>query len=120
MIQTIIRNIVFNAIKFTHKGGKVILSARATTGNYLEISIQDTGTGMSRYMVENLFRIDVKTSRKGTDGELSTGLGLLLCKEFVEKHGGKIWVESEEADMLAGKSGGSTFYFTVPIYKSTD
>ena len=120
MIQTIIRNIVFNAIKFTHKGGKVILSARATTGNYLEISIQDTGTGMSRYMVENLFRIDVKTSRKGTDGELSTGLGLLLCKEFVEKHGGKIWVESEEANLLAGKSGGSTFYFTVPIYKSTD
>jgi signal transduction histidine kinase len=120
MIQTIIRNIVFNAIKFTHKGGKVILSARATTGNYIEIAIQDTGTGMSRYMVENLFRIDVKTSRKGTDGELSTGLGLLLCKEFVEKHGGKIWVESEEANLLAGKSGGSTFYFTVPIYKSTD
>jgi len=73
----------------------------------IEIAIRDTGIGMSQTMVDNLFRIDIKTSREGTDGEPSTGLGLILCKEFIEKHGGKIWVESE-----VGK--GSTFYFTLP------
>ena len=120
MTQTIIRNLVFNAIKFTHKGGKVSLSAKATTDNFIEISIQDTGTGMSQFMVENLFRIDVKTSRKGTEGEPSTGLGLLLCKEFVEKHGGKIRVESKEANLLADTAGGSTFYFTLPVYNAPE
>jgi signal transduction histidine kinase len=75
---------------------------------------------MSQFMVENLFRIDVKTSRKGTNGEPSTGLGLLLCKEFVEKHGGKIRVESKEANLLADKAGGSTFYFTLPVYNAPE
>ena len=107
MLQTIIRNLVSNAIKFTSKGGKVSLTAKAISDNNIEISIKDTGIGMSSELVDNLFRIDVKTNRQGTEGEPSTGLGLLLCKEFVEKHGGKIWVESEE-----GK--GSTFHFTIP------
>jgi len=62
---------------------------------------------MNQEMVGNLFQVDINTSRKGTDNEPSTGLGLIICKEFVEKHGGKLWVESEE-----GK--GSTFYFTLP------
>jgi PAS domain S-box-containing protein len=109
MIQTVIRNLVFNAIKFTHKGGKISILAKAATDKSIEISIQDNGIGMSQTMIENLFRIDVQTNRKGTEGELSTGLGLLLCKEFIEKNGGRIWVESEE-----GK--GSTFYFTLPVY----
>jgi signal transduction histidine kinase len=76
----------------------------------VQISIKDTGIGISPVMVGDLFRIDVKTGRRGTDGESSTGLGLLLCKEFVEKHGGKIWVESEEGR-------GSNFSFTMPIQR---
>ena len=107
---TIVRNLVSNAIKFTHKGGNVLISAFAGTDREIRISIRDTGIGMDQQMIDNLFRIDVKTNRKGTDGELSTGLGLLLCKEFVEKHGGLLRVESEE-----GK--GSVFYFSLPSHQ---
>ena len=107
ILQTVIRNLTSNAVKFTHKGGKVILSAKATNDKSIEISIKDSGIGLSQKMIENLFRLDVQTGRKGTEGEPSTGLGLLLCKEFVEKHGGTIWVESE-----VGK--GSVFYFIIP------
>ena len=106
--QTIMRNLVSNAIKFTNKGGSISVSASATNEGLVQISIKDTGIGISPVMVGDLFRIDVKTGRRGTDGESSTGLGLLLCKEFVEKHGGKIWVRSEE-----GK--GSDFCFTMPL-----
>lgn len=73
----------------------------------VEISVRDVGIGMTRELIDNLFRIDVDTSRKGTDGEPSSGLGLLLVKEFVEKNGGKLRVESE-----VGK--GSVFAFTIP------
>ena len=107
MLQTVIRNLVSNAIKFTTRKGKISLLAKTGKNNHVEISVRDTGIGMSREMVDNLFRPDVKTSRPGTENEPSTGLGLLLCKEFVEKQGGKIWVESE-----VGK--GSAFYFTIP------
>ena len=110
ILQTVIRNLVSNAVKFTLKGGKISLSAITTGDKSVEISIKDTGIGMNSAMVDNLFRLDVQTNRKGTEGEHSTGLGLLLCKEFVEKHGGKLWVESEE-----GK--GSTFAFSLPINK---
>ena len=109
ILQTVIRNLVSNAVKFTPKGGKISVSAEATSDKGVQISIKDTGIGMSPKMVDNLFRLDVQTNRKGTEGEPSTGLGLMLCKEFVEKHGGKIWVESEEGN-------GSTFYFTLPYY----
>jgi signal transduction histidine kinase len=94
-------------VKFTLTGGKVNLSAKTTTDSNIEISVQDSGIGMSQKLLGDLFKLDVKTSRKGTSGEPSTGLGLLLCKEFIEKHGGQIWAESE-----VGK--GSTFYFTLP------
>ncbi len=109
MLQTVIRNLVSNAVKFTPRGGKVSIMAKSTVENYIEISIKDSGIGMNRKMIDNLFRLDIKTNRKGTDGEPSTGLGLLLCKEFVEKHGGRLWVESEEKK-------GSTFYFTIPAW----
>ncbi len=107
MLQSVIRNLVSNAVKFTAKGGSINLSAKSAGDNNVEIAIKDSGIGMSSKMVDNLFRVDVRTKRKGTEGEPSTGLGLLLCKEFVEKQGGKIRVESEE-----GK--GSVFYFTIP------
>ena len=108
MIQTIIRNLISNALKFTPKGGKVNLSAKASGNQFIEIAIKDSGIGMSLVLIGNLFRIDLKTNRLGTDNEPSAGLGLLLCKEFVEKLGGKIWVKSE-----VGK--GSTFSFSIPM-----
>jgi PAS domain S-box-containing protein len=107
MLASTIRNLASNAVKFTTKGGKVTIAAKTIPGNSVEISFMDTGIGMNSKTVADLFRIDVQTNRKGTENEPSSGLGLLLCKDFVEKHGGKLWVESEE-----GK--GSVFYFTIP------
>jgi PAS domain S-box-containing protein len=107
MLQTVIRNLVSNAVKFTPKGGKVDVLARPSAHGAVEVLISDSGIGLSTGMMRNLFRIDEQTNRTGTEGEPSTGLGLILCKEFVERQGGKIWVESEE-----GK--GSTFFFTIP------
>ena len=106
MFESLMHNLIFNAVKFTPKGGKISIAAKPMPDNSVEISIKDTGIGMNKNMVENLFRLDMQTNRKGTEGEPSTGLGLIICKDFVEKHGGKIWVESEE-----GK--GTTFYFTL-------
>jgi signal transduction histidine kinase len=109
MIKTVIRNLVSNAIKFTPKGGKITISATHEENNTSVIAVKDSGIGMTNAMVYNLFRLDSKSGRRGTEGESSNGLGLLLCKEFIEKHGGRIWVESEE-----GK--GSVFYFTIPYH----
>jgi PAS domain S-box-containing protein len=107
MLESTIRNVALNAVKFTSKGGKITISARSASRNSIEISIRDTGIGMNREILDKLFRIDEHISRLGTEGEASTGLGLLLSKDFIEKHGGRIWAESEE-----GK--GSTFFFTFP------
>ncbi|MBA4323333.1 MAG: hypothetical protein C0408_11005, partial [Odoribacter sp.] len=107
MLETIIRNLVSNAVKFTPAGGKVSVSAFPAAENAIEIKISDTGIGMPPELKSRLFMLNEMTSRKGTEGEASSGLGLLLCKEFIEKHEGKIWVES-----IAGK--GSTFRFTIP------
>jgi signal transduction histidine kinase len=107
MFRTILRNLITNAIKFTHRGGKVIVNA-VIYKNILEVSVSDNGIGMSSDKMEKLFRIDANLTSRGTDDEKGTGLGLFLCKEFVEKHGGKIWAESEE-----GK--GSTFKFIIPL-----
>ena len=109
MLASTIRNLASNAVKFTLKGGKVTIAAKSVPGHSVEISIRDTGIGMNHEMVHDLFRLDVQTNRRGTENEPSSGLGLLLCKDFVEKHGGKLWVESEE-----GK--GSAFYVTIPYH----
>jgi signal transduction histidine kinase len=113
MLQTIIRNLVSNAIKFTPRGGQITLCGKANASKNIEIAITDNGIGMSPLLVEQLFRIDIQTGRRGTEDEPSMGLGLLLCKDFIEKHGGKIWVESIE-----GK--GSTFIFTIPYEGKSD
>jgi len=106
MISTVIRNLVSNAIKFTDNGNVTIFSELKE--DYLIISITDTGIGMEKEAINKLFKIEDVISTKGTSGEKGTGLGLILCKEFAEKNGGKIWVESE-----VGK--GSKFSFTLPI-----
>jgi PAS domain S-box-containing protein len=107
MLESVVRNLASNAVKFTNKGGKVLISGRSVNDNLVEISIKDTGIGMNPEMLDKLFRIDEFTCRQGTDGEPSTGLGLILCKDFIDRHGGKIWAESTEGM-------GSTFYFTLP------
>ncbi|MHB8929849.1 MAG: sensor histidine kinase [Melioribacteraceae bacterium] len=106
MLDTILRNLISNAIKFTNNGGTVKVSAD-DTGEMVLVKVSDNGIGLSKVDLEKLFRIDVKNSDIGDSREKGTGLGLILCKEFAEKHNGKIWAESE-----VGK--GSTFSFTLP------
>ncbi len=110
MLSTVLRNLISNALKFTREGGEVVISAQHNPEDIL-VSIQDNGIGIAPEMTEALFRINTNVSTPGTNNEKGTGLGLILCKEFVAKHGGRIWVESEE-----GK--GSTFSFTLP--RNTD
>ncbi len=108
MINSIVRNLISNAVKFTPRSGYITIFSKNIDDNKVEIYVQDTGIGMSEDFKKKLFRIDEQTSRTGTEGEASTGLGLLLCKEFVEKHAGIIKIESEE-----GK--GSIFSFTMKL-----
>ena len=110
MFETMIRNLVSNAVKFTPKGGRVSISAQPASEGYVEISVRDNGIGMSKHIISNLFNIDTPTNRKGTEGERSTGLGLIICRDFIEQHGGKIRVHSEE-------SKGSTFSFSLATSK---
>jgi PAS domain S-box-containing protein len=107
MIKTILRNLVSNALKFTNNGGTINVSSEENSEN-VTISISDNGVGIKPENITKLFNISEVITTKGTAEETGTGLGLLLCKEFVEKHGGKIWVESE-----VGK--GSEFKFTLPM-----
>ena len=110
MIESVIRNLISNAIKFTPKGGQIEINASETEFNTVAVSVKDDGIGMNESILQKLFSLSAKINRKGTEGELSSGLGLILCKELIEKQGGKIWAESVE-----GK--GSTFYFTMPFVK---
>ncbi len=106
MLKTIIRNLISNAIKFTKSGGYVTLSAVMAKDNLL-ITVKDNGVGISSDDLVLLFDEGSNPSKHGTANEKGTGLGLILCKEFVEKHGGSIWVESLEGQ-------GSVFSFTIP------
>lgn len=109
MVTMIIRNLLSNAIKFTKENGEVRISSESI-GSYEEITVTDTGVGIKEDNTKKLFRIDIHHSTLGTLKEVGTGLGLILCKEFAERNGGKIWVESE-----FGK--GSDFKFTLPKTK---
>ena len=109
-LSTILRNLLTNAIKFTHPNGIITVTSRELK-DCIEISINDTGIGMNSKTLESLFRIDSKSSRVGTNNETGTGLGLILCKEFVEKQGGTITATSEVGF-------GSTFTFTLPQARS--
>ncbi len=106
-MKTVLRNLINNAIKFTHKNGKIVITSLILETHY-QISVEDTGVGMSDEVVSNLFDITQKTSTLGTENEKGTGLGLMLCKDLVEKNNGQIWVESKS-------NKGSKFSFTIPI-----
>jgi two-component system, sensor histidine kinase and response regulator len=106
MLLTIIRNLITNAIKFSNNGDSIFINAKESNG-FIIVNITDTGIGMDEKMVKGLFNIASKSKSQGTANEPGTGLGLILCKEFVEKHGGSIWVESTEGI-------GSSIYFSLP------
>ncbi|HCY41723.1 MAG TPA: hypothetical protein DHV48_10265 [Prolixibacteraceae bacterium] len=107
MIGSVLQNLVTNAIKFTERGGNVNVNAILESDN-LNFTVSDTGIGMNDDQINKLFRLDKSSSSRGTDDESGTGLGLIICKEFIEAHRGKIWVES-----VLGK--GSNFCFTIPV-----
>jgi signal transduction histidine kinase len=96
MLQIIIHNLLTNALKFTKEGGQVSLEASKNEQGNSHIAIRDTGIGMPNSLIAQLFQLDGHANRPGTKGESSTGLGLLVCKEFAEKQGAKLWVESQE------------------------
>ena len=106
MLATVLRNLLSNAVKFTRPGGQITLSAKSTDLGWA-IAVRDNGVGISPENQAKLFRIDVSPSTAGTQDEQGTGLGLILCKEFVEKHGGQLHVESTPGQ-------GSTFSFNIP------
>jgi PAS domain S-box-containing protein len=106
MINTVLRNLISNAIKFTKSGGEILISV-IEKPDEITVSVKDSGIGIPAGRIDKLFRIDENYSTPGTNNEKGTGLGLILCKEFVEKHNGQIWAESE-----VGK--GSVFSFTLP------
>ena len=107
MVKTVILNLLNNALKFTHKGGNIIIDTCLKVG-YVQISVMDNGVGIPSSNIENLFKVNRTYSTLGTSNEKGTGLGLIICKDFVENNGGKIWVDS-----ILDK--GSKFSFTLPV-----
>jgi signal transduction histidine kinase len=107
MVRTVIRNLISNAIKFTPAHGKIEISSKQKNG-MVQVTVGDTGVGIAKERLDKIFALDQKSSTMGTAGERGTGLGLPLCREMIEKCGGKIWVESVPGE-------GSNFHFTLPI-----
>jgi signal transduction histidine kinase len=107
MVVTILRNLLLNAIKFSTKGDTINISTTEANG-YLQFAIEDQGIGMSKEILDNLFKLEFNISQSGTSGEKGTGLGLQICRDFVNLNHGKIWAKSEP-----GK--GSIFFFTMPV-----
>jgi len=111
MISTILRNLISNAIKFTRENGTIKIYGQKYDHNYFQITVEDNGVGISPENIDKLFRIDSHYTTVGTTNEQGTGLGLIICKEFIEKHNGKIWVESQLGI-------GTKFHFTLPYSKN--
>jgi PAS domain S-box-containing protein len=109
MISAVLRNLISNAIKFTKTEGSVIISV-VENNNNLIFSISDNGVGIEQERIEKLFQLTENYSTLGTEKEKGTGLGLILCKDFIEKHNGKIWVDSKIEK-------GTTINFSIPIFK---
>ena len=111
MLETVLRNLTGNAIKFTPRGGKVMLAAHGYSANgsagFVSVSVKDTGVGISQADIAKLFRIDTQHSTPGTEKEPGSGLGLIICREMVERNEGKIWAESKLGQ-------GTTIEFTIP------
>jgi signal transduction histidine kinase len=112
MVETIIRNLLSNAIKFSNPSGKIIIRT-IQQNQFTRVDIIDNGIGIHEEDFRKIFKIDEHTNVVGTGNEKGTGLGLILCKEFVERNGGKIWFESTINE-------GSTFYFTIPIISENE
>jgi len=109
MTETILRNLISNALKFTYPNGTVSVSSEPYN-DFVVIKVIDTGVGIKTENLSELFKVDKVQSTRGTAKETGTGLGLILCKELMERQYGKIWVESKEDE-------GTTFYFTLPAEK---
>jgi len=107
MIDTVIRNLISNAIKFTETDGEVTIHSKKTLDD-ITISINDTGVGIEPKRIETIFSVEKNKSTPGTSKESGTGLGLMICKEFIDQHGGRIWIESK-----LGK--GSEISFAIPL-----
>jgi two-component system sensor histidine kinase/response regulator len=107
MINTVIRNLLSNSLKYTAKGGTVKISSEIT-GDKAKITVSDTGVGIQEENLDKLFRIDVNYSTRGTEDEEGTGLGLILCREFIHKNKGELGVKSTFGI-------GSEFFFTLPV-----
>jgi signal transduction histidine kinase len=108
MVQIIVRNILSNAIKFTHRGGSVIIRSAATDPKSALISITDNGIGIEKHLLSRIFDLSGSFHTKGTENEKSTGLGLILVKEFVEKNNGTLTIQSQVNE-------GTVVSFTLPV-----
>jgi signal transduction histidine kinase len=110
MISSVLQNLISNSIKFTNANGKIEISC-VPNGKHITVKVKDNGVGMSQENVAKLFKIEENVSTPGTDNEKGTGLGLILCKELIEKNNGRIWCESKPGD-------GSEFYFSLPLWET--
>lgn len=114
MITSVLRNLLSNAVKFTRRGGNISIKATDLGHKIIQITITDNGVGILLETIPKLFTLGEKVYSAGTENEPSIGLGLILCKEFIEKHGGSIWAESIQENESLGLPGTTTFSFTVP------
>lgn len=108
MLNTVVRNLISNALKFTHPGGRVQITQQTGPNQLATLQISDNGTGIDPERLPNIFQLDFKSTTEGTHGEAGSNLGLRLCSQFIQKQGGRIWADSQP-----GK--GSRFSFSLPI-----